>query len=110
MRKVFHTPKYSLFVPFLFAGLCSNAVFSAPEQLGNYSLKLLSSPAPLNSSLSRIVSDELGQIYLSWVSQEGELARLAFSKLTENEWSSPRVISEGTDWFVNWADFPFLSV
>ena len=110
MRQIFYTLKYSLFVPYLFTGLCCNAVFSAPEQLGNYSLKLLSSPAPLNSSLSRIVSDELGQIYLSWVSQEDELARLAFSKLTEDGWSSPRVISEGTDWFVNWADFPFLSV
>ncbi len=73
-------------------------------------LEIISSPAPLNSSLSRVVSDESGQVYLSWVTQEDDLARFSFARLTHDGWTEPEVISEGNDWFVNWADFPGLSV
>ena len=92
------------------AGLLCCAVVTAAENSSPASLEILDSPAPANSSLSRIVSDEAGRVYLSWVSQEGELARFAFSQLTDDGWSEPVLISEGSDWFVNWADFPMLSV
>jgi len=77
---------------------------------GQDQLTRLPSPAPANSSLSRVVADESGEIYLSWVSQDAEQATLAFARLTSEGWDAAKVISEGRDWFVNWADFPVLSV
>ena len=77
---------------------------------GQDQLTRLPSPAPANSSLSRVVADESGEIYLSWVSQDAEQATLAFARLTSEGWDAAQVISEGRNWFVNWADFPVLSV
>jgi hypothetical protein len=77
---------------------------------GQARLEHLPSPAPSNSSLSRVVANESGEIYLSWVSQDTEQATLAFSRLSSEGWDTPKVISQGNNWFVNWADFPALSV
>ena len=77
---------------------------------GQDQLTRLPSPAPGNSSLSRVVANESGEIYLSWVSQEAEQATLAFARLTSEGWDAAQVISGGRNWFVNWADFPALSV
>ncbi len=89
--------------------ITGTAVTASGQSVG-VSVELLDSPAPVNSHLSRVVSDTSGQIYLSWVSKEGDLARFSYSKLTESGWSRTELISSGSDWFVNWADFPMLSV
>ena len=73
-------------------------------------LTRLPSPAPGNSSLSRVVANEAGEIYLSWVSRDAQQVTLAFARLTNDGWDATRVISRGSNWFVNWADFPVLSV
>ena len=50
-----------------------------------------------------------GTTYLSWVEYENDsLDVLKFSTLKSNEWTPPKTIAKGTDWFVNWADFPSL--
>lgn len=77
---------------------------------GESQLTRLPSPAPANSSLSRVVANEAGEIYLSWVSQDAGQATLAFARLTSEGWGAAQVISRGRNWFVNWADFPVLSV
>jgi hypothetical protein len=33
---------------------------------------------------------------------------LQFATLEKDGWSTPRVIAEGSNWFVNWADFPSM--
>ena len=91
---------------FLFAWSVSFASGAA----GQGRLEYLPSPAPSNSSLSRVVANESGEIYLSWVRQDTEQATLAFSRLTSEDWETPKVISRGNNWFVNWADFPALSI
>jgi len=73
-------------------------------------VELLPSPAPENSSLSRVVGDESGNLYLSWVTQAEDFASLNYSTLNETGWSEPQLVSQGEDWFINWADFPVLSV
>lgn len=73
-------------------------------------LELLPSPAAINSSLSRVVTDGKGQVYLSWVTREGEMASLRYAKLEGDDWTTPVTISQGNDWFNNWADFPSLLV
>ena len=72
--------------------------------------ELLPSPAAENSSLSRVVSDESGNLYLSWVTQAEGSAGLYYSTLKETRWSEPQLVRRGEDWFINWADFPMLSV
>ncbi len=103
------TEKLQFLVIFI-AMFVSNGLVAAPQELSEGSIEYFASPAPENSALSRVVSDKSGRIYLSWVSQEGDLARFEYSELMDNDWSNPETISEGDDWFVNWADFPMLSV
>lgn len=93
----------------LAAILSSNALFAA-DNAYRASLEKLSSPAPANSQLSRIVRDEEGRLYLSWVSENENIAQFSYSTLNNEQWSEPTTISQGSDWFINWADFPMLSV
>jgi hypothetical protein len=105
MSKPINSPNAAL-LAFLFAWSVSLSSGAA----GQGRIEHLPSPAPSNSSLSRVVANESGDIYLSWVSQDAEQATLAFSQLTSAGWDTPKVISRGNNWFVNWADFPALSV
>ncbi|MEE9437743.1 MAG: sialidase family protein [Saprospiraceae bacterium] len=51
-----------------------------------------------------------GIIYLSWIEYENDTTDiLMISKLANNKWSTPKVVSKGSDWFTNWADFPSIS-
>jgi len=77
---------------------------------GQTETELITSPAIANSSLSRVVADRKGRLYLSWVSEDDTMLSLNYSRLDKGNWSPPEVISTGDDWFKNWADFPFLSV
>jgi hypothetical protein len=105
MSKPINSPNAAL-LAFLFAWSVSLSSGAA----GQGRIEHLPSPAPSNSSLSRVVANESGDIYLSWISQDAEQATLAFSQLTSAGWDTPKVISRGNNWFVNWADFPALSV
>lgn len=52
---------------------------------------------------------ENGQVYLSWIEYLNDTTdALLFSKLENNTWSKPQKIASGSDWFVNWADFPSI--
>ena len=73
-------------------------------------VELMPSPAAINSSLSRVITDSKGQVYLSWVTREDELATLSYSKFEGDSWTDPAIISSGDNWFNNWADFPSLLV
>ena len=62
-----------------------------------------------HSGESNLFASSDGETYLSWVEYENDsLDVLKFSSLNGNKWTSPKTISQGTDWFVNWADFPSL--
>ena len=51
------------------------------------------------------------EVYISWVEYVNDSTdALLFSSFTIDRWSDPKKISEGSDWFVNWADFPSLVV
>jgi hypothetical protein len=52
-----------------------------------------------------------GAVYLSWIDTLGTDGHaLRYSKWTAGKWTSAETISQGKGWFVNWADFPALSV
>ena len=53
---------------------------------------------------------ETGQLYLSWVAYLDDTTdALLFAVWEDGAWSAPREIASGTDWFVNWADFPSIA-
>jgi len=63
------------------------------------------SPAGAGATLPHLASRG-GTTVLSWVAPAGTGHRLQYARLAEREWSAPILVAEGSDWFVNWADFP----
>ncbi len=59
-----------------------------------------------NNAQPNLVSNG-DDLTLSWISsEEDKEAILFFSQYKDNKWSAPISIASGSDWFVNWADFP----
>lgn len=59
------------------------------------------------SSLPRLFTNSKGETFLSYVERTPEkVAKLYFTKLENEQWGAPKLIAEGDNWFVNWADFP----
>jgi len=72
-------------------------------------LKFISNEAPVGSGEPNLFADPRGRVYLSWVEEVNGSAKLKFSKFEDAAWSTPQLIAEGDDWFVNWADFPLIT-
>ena len=71
-------------------------------------LKAIPNPCTQGGEPNLFVS-ETGQLYLSWVEYLNYTTdALVFSILKKNKWSAPQTIASGSDWFVNWADFPSI--
>ena len=69
----------------------------------------LPSPAGQGSGQPNLAVSPDGSIYLSWIERLGEgRFSLRFAVKEGDGWSAPRVIAEGSNWFVNWADFPSM--
>jgi hypothetical protein len=69
----------------------------------------LPSPAGTGSGQPNLAVSPDGRVYLSWIERLGEgQFSLQFATLEKEGWSTPRVIAEGSNWFVNWADFPSM--
>jgi len=62
-----------------------------------------------NSHLSRLFATD-NTLYLSWVETREDSSHLFISQFNATKWTPPERIISGTDWFVNWADFPALAV
>jgi hypothetical protein len=71
------------------------------------------SPAGAGTFGPSLVTAPDGAVWMSWATRamNGSSA-LLFSIFDRDakRWSEPREIATGTDWFLNWADFPALSV
>jgi len=86
------------------------AVFLFPI-LAFAQVRELPSPAGAGSGQPNLTVSPDGRAYLSWIERLGEgRFSLRFSTLEKDRWSAPRVIAEGSNWFVNWADFPSMVV
>tara|TARA_B100000886_G_scaffold321343_1_gene263464 strand:+ start:38 stop:1237 length:1200 start_codon:yes stop_codon:yes gene_type:complete len=59
-----------------------------------------------NNAQPSLVSNN-GSLSLSWISSgDHEKASLNFSQFKDGKWINPHSIATGSDWFINWADFP----
>jgi hypothetical protein len=69
----------------------------------------MQSPAGPGSGQPNLAVSLDGRVYLSWIERVGENRHsLRFSTKEGDGWSAPRIIAEGSNWFVNWADFPSM--
>ena len=73
-------------------------------------------PLPLpdggHAALPRLHVASDGAVWLSWVERTaaaGHRLRLA-ARSPGGDWGEPVTVAAGTDWFVNWADFPAVAV
>lgn len=105
-RKIFWFDKIhplSFIKKIIFSLLPSIFFFSCQN---NPAVQEIATPCKLGGEPNLHVSSD-GQAYLSWVEYLNDTTDvLAFSTLESGNWSAPKIIAQGTDWFVNWADFP----
>lgn len=86
------------------------SVFSCKKQ-GNTDQSLIikrtDSPAGVDSREPDLNATPDGRIVMSWVEKTGEKRYALRTALRDqNGWSTVRTVSEGDNWFINWADFP----
>ena len=85
---------------------CQNTTQQSNQM--NDDFQELSTPSQNGGEPNLFVS-ETGLIYLSWVEYLNDTTdALVYATLENNRWSAPRTIASGSNWFVNWADFPSL--
>ncbi len=72
-------------------------------------LENIKNPSKGKAHLPRLVAQN-GALHMTWVEEEDSHAILKYARCKEQVWSTPKTITSGTDWFVNWADFPALAV
>lgn len=71
----------------------------------------VTSPAGPNASLPHLTKGDDGNLYFTWI-EKGDSNNVTFnySILQSDSWANSQLIAEGNDWFVNWADYPMMSV
>ena len=83
---------------------CSTREEEAANQAGVFILAGAETQTPF------LYTDRSGNVHFSWQQQSGDTTFLMYSRLqADRSWSAPDTISYGTDWFVNWADYPILT-
>ena len=94
---------YSLFLLPLLAFSCTGDPAPAPAEP-----RQIFSPNAAGATPNLYVAPD-GMAYLSWIEYFDDTTdALRFARLEGVGWSAPITIATGSDWFVNWADFPAL--
>lgn len=64
-------------------------------------------PAAAGSAEPHLAPSPDGRLVLSWLEPSGgKDTLLRFAVLDAGQWGGPTTVARGSDWFVNWADFP----
>jgi len=87
---------------------CSNNKNDNPVNTSD-KVMMLTSPASDSCAEPYLFTDKNGHVYLSWIEKRGKESTLKFSALSNDDWSDPVTIASGTNWFVNWADYPVIA-
>lgn len=66
-------------------------------------------PSPPGAHEPSLTSHE-DTLYMSWMEQVGPETKVMMAVRTAEGWSDPRLVQQGDDLFVNWADFPGIAV
>jgi hypothetical protein len=100
---------YLLVTIILIFGCKEAAKPTAADEVEVKVVEELTSPAKESSALPHLMSNK-DVALLSWVETSGDtLATMKYSELVDGKWQSSKNILTGTDWFVNWADYPMIT-
>src|SRR5215217_9473722 len=70
-------------------------------------IRPMQSPADGDSREPELTATQDGRVILSWVEKTGEKRyALRTATLDQKAWTEAQTVSQGDNWFVNWADFP----
>jgi len=93
-------------IKFALGGLCLLTFLISCQN--NQAVQKMSTPCKLGGASNLHITKD-GKAMLSWIEYLNDTTDvLAFSTLIANEWSAPKIIAKGNNWFVNWADFPSI--
>jgi hypothetical protein len=81
---------------------------AAPINNRHTAIVEIKNPSLINSSLPRLFSNG-EDLLMSWIQNKDSIASLKYSKFNGINWTAPTEIISGSDWFVNWADFPAIA-
>jgi hypothetical protein len=65
-------------------------------------------PVTGNSSLPRLFVQK-EKLFLSWVEKIDTVSTFRYSIFVNDQWTPAVTVISGSDWFVNWADFPAIA-
>ncbi|MGI8618610.1 MAG: sialidase family protein [Gemmatimonadaceae bacterium] len=81
------------------------------ESRSEPSVTQLRSPAGPGAGEPFLSTGPDGSLFLSWLEPAADSSHaLRFASFDGTEWSAPKTIRSGRDFFVNWADFPSIRV
>ncbi|TVZ14348.1 hypothetical protein [Maribacter sp. MAR_2009_72] len=79
------------------------------KEVAQLDLQEMKSPAKAMSSLPHVVSNK-DLTLLSWVEAVNDsVFTVKYAQLQDGEWQGAQTIITGSDWFVNWADYPMIA-
>ena len=87
---------------------CKPETKKSASEILTSKLQGFKNPSFGNSSLPRLFSNN-NKLFLSWVEKKDTVATLNYSVFENATWKPSEEIISGTDWFVNWADFPAIA-
>ena len=72
----------------------------------DYVIQMIETDARPGSSAPHLATDIDGLVVLSWLEPNDDETALRYSVFERDAWTPSRIVATGSNWFVNWADFP----
>lgn len=93
--------------------LCISILLSCSNEKKNtesaYRVNPQESPAGAMSAEPYLFTDKKGVTYLSWIEKRDSVHQFYYSARQAEQWTTPTLIAESNNWFVNWADYPMIA-
>ena len=100
----------AVLIPFILLTGCTQNNNRSEVPFSEIKVEELEAPVGVHSSLPYLITGGDEHLYLSWVESYDTLSILKYSRLDSTGWSTPETIASGSNWFVNWADYPMIAV
>ena len=94
---------------FAVSGLLLLGACSKTEPVVLFEPQALDVPARVPATGPRISGDQGTSLILSWMEPDEEDTSLKYSRYQDGQWLPAKIVVEGHDMFVNWADMPSVT-
>jgi hypothetical protein len=90
----------------LLSGVCLLGGCGPADTNSEAAVRQLATSAAAGSAEPHLAIGRGQDVVLSWLEPVGDGVALKFSTLELHGWTDAKIVAQGTNWFVNWADFP----